>query len=155
MHLSKRAQYAVKALMELCAFQERKGASGVLSLRHVSERGDVPLKFLEQIMMTLKNARFVRSVRGKEGGYELHRRPNEIFIGEVIRAVDGNVAPFGSEAEIRRQIIENENYSGLYMLLLTARNAIAEIMDNTSIADLCARTLEHKEMKRKSPMYYI
>ena len=155
MRLSKKVEYGIVALIELAGQSLAMEQSRLLSLRQISTRSGIPLKFLEQIMMILKNARLVKSVRGKEGGYELARRPNEIFVGEAMRAIDGTVAPFGSEAEISKQIIENENYSGLYTLLLDARNAIATIMDHTSLSDLCTRTLEHKENKRKIPMYYI
>lgn len=151
MKLTKRGEYGLRALLALALFYGQK----TLSLREISIQEKLPVKFLEQIMMTLKRSGFVESVKGKHGGYSLARRPEEITAGEVIRAVDGPLAPVITASEIEKRIRREDHHTGLYSVLLDVRNAISEILDHKSLADICTRSLELSRFKSTRQMYYI
>ncbi len=133
--ISQRGLYALKALIHLA---ERWNA-GTVSTREIAEREGIPEKFLEAILLALKNARIVKSRRGREGGYELRRPPAEIVVGDVVRLLDGPLAPFGDAAELARLVKTEPRHAGLFDLFLDVRNAAAAILDNTTLADLLER----------------
>jgi Rrf2 family protein len=87
--ISQRARYAFKAMVALAHAKPGEG----LQIRQLCEQEKLPRKFLEQILLTLKAAGFVISRRGRDGGYELARGPDQIRIGPMLRAVDGPIAP--------------------------------------------------------------
>jgi Rrf2 family protein len=94
---------------------------------------------LEGILLALKNARVVSSERGREGGYRLRKPPREIFIGDVVRLIDGPLAPFGDVGELQHRVKTEERHPGLFDLFLEVRNAASAIMDRTSLAHLVER----------------
>jgi len=85
MKLSTRGRYGARALMELA----KNFGQGPLSLKEISRRQDIPLKYLEQIAMSLKDAALIKSIRGPSGGYELCRPPAEIRLLEVVETLEG------------------------------------------------------------------
>jgi Rrf2 family protein len=87
--ISQRARYAFKAMVALARVKPGEG----LQIGQLSEQEKLPRKFLEQILLLLKTAGFVTSKRGRDGGYQLLKRPEDIFIGPMLRAVDGPIAP--------------------------------------------------------------
>ncbi len=135
MKVSHRGLYALKALIHLAAAYE----GGLLPARTIAEREEIPEKFLEGILLALKNARVVSSERGREGGYRLRKPPNEIFIGDVVRLIDGPVAPLGDVSELQQRVKTEPRHPGLFDLFLEVRNAAAAIVDHTSLADLLQR----------------
>jgi len=100
----------------------------------------IPEKFLEAILLDLKTARLVESLRGAQGGYLLRRAPSKVFLGEIIRTIDGPLAPMGDAEALRRLVIKDKKHSALYRVLLDVRNAAAGILDHTSLADLAGRS---------------
>mgnify|MGYP001501871313 FL=1 len=110
-----------------------------MSTREIAGREEIPEKFLESILVALKNARIVASRRGREGGYRLRRPPAEIVVGDVVRLVDGPLAPFGDAAELARLVESEARHAGLFDLFLDVRNAAAAILDHTTLADLLER----------------
>lgn len=151
MKLTKRGEYGLKALLALaCVYGQR-----TLSLREISVHEKLPVKFLEQIMMVFKRSGFVESVKGKHGGYSLSRPPKDITVGEVIRAVDGPLAPIATAKEIERRIEREDHHAGLYAVLLEVRNAISGILDHQSLADICTRSTELARSRPEKQMYYI
>ncbi|PYQ48548.1 MAG: transcriptional regulator, partial [Acidobacteria bacterium] len=100
----------------------------------------IPEKFLEGILVTLKNARLLTSQRGREGGYRLRRPPEEILVGEVVRIMDGPLAPFGDAVELAQRVRTEPRHAGLFDLFLDVRNAAAAILDHTSLADVVGRS---------------
>ncbi len=89
MKVSRKSDYALRALFGLMATD---GTTPV-SIRELAERYDVPRRFLEQIMLELKSKGWVRSIAGRDGGFVLAKRPDEITMGEVVRHFDGVLAP--------------------------------------------------------------
>ena len=151
MKLTKKGEYGLRALLALTlAYGQRP-----LSLREISQREKISYKFLEQIMTLLKKARFVQSVKGQFGGYTLSRPPDEINLGEVIRAVEGPLAPLGSAAEIRKRIQAEDRHLGFYYTLLEIRDAIAAIVDKRTLADICESSLKLSGSKSNYQMYHI
>jgi Rrf2 family protein len=142
--ISHRGLYALKALVHLAEAHER----GLTKIHEIAEEESIPEKFLEGILVTLKNARLVASARGREGGYRLRRPPQEILVGEVVRTMDGPLAPFGDAVELAHRVKTEPRHAGLFDLFLDVRNAAAAILDHTSLADLVARNqrvLERRE----------
>ncbi len=141
MKLSKRGEYAMRALIDLAVAHEL--GRPLLALRELSEKEQIPAAFLEQILFQLRSAGFVASVRGKHGGYSLARPTGEIRFGEIIRLIDGPLAPIRcvSQVSYARCTCPDEAHCGLRMLMLDVRNAIAGILDKYTLADVVAITL--------------
>ncbi len=135
MKISNRGLYALKAVTHLAEGYDR----GLVKIHEIASQEGIPEKFLEAILVTLKNARIAVSERGRSGGYRLRRPPSEIKLGEVIRIIDGPLAPLGDVGELQRRVRTEPRHAGLFDILLQVRNAAAEILDNSSLADLVAR----------------
>src|SRR2546426_4197538 len=145
MRISQRGLYALKALIHLAESYDR----GVVKIHEIAEEEAIPEKFLEGILVTLKNARLVTSQRGREGGYRLRRPPEEILLGEVVRIMDGPLAPFGDAVELAHRVRTEPRHAGLFDVLLDVRNAAAAILDHTSLADVVARNRGILEQRRR------
>jgi Rrf2 family protein len=135
MKVSKRGQYGMRAL---CHLAETFG-SGVVQIREIARRETIPAKFLEGILLELKHAGIVRSRRGIDGGYELARLPKEIMLGQIMRVLDGPLAPLGSAAELKELMKTDPRQAGFYSVLMDVRDAAATILDRTSLADVVSR----------------
>ena len=109
---------------------------GAIKIRDIAYEEALPEKFLELILLELKNARMVDSVRGAKGGYQLRRDPAEIYLSEIIRLIDGPLAPFGDAEHLRDLIHRDLPHRALYQVFLDVRDAAASILDNTTLADL-------------------
>ena len=138
MKLSKRGLYALKALIHLAEARDR----GLVRIHEIAEAEEIPEKFLEGILVSLKNARLVASERGRLGGYRLRRPPEEIQVGEVVRMIEGSLAPFGDAVELERRVRTEKRHPGLFDLLLDVRNAAAAILDHASLLSLVERNRE-------------
>jgi Rrf2 family protein len=133
--VSSRGLYALEALLHLAAAHGR----GLVKIHAIAQKEDIPEKFLEGILVTLKHARLVASERGREGGYRLRRPPSEILVGEVMRIMDGPLAPFADAVELAHRVQTEPRHAGLFDLFLDVRNAAAAILDHTSLADVLGR----------------
>jgi Rrf2 family protein len=122
----------------LCHLAEHYG-EGLTHIREIATAEDLPCKFLEGILLALKRAGFVKSRRGNEGGYALARPPEEIMVGEVLRALDGPLAPIANAADLESLMEKNPGQRGFYSLLLDVRNAISNILDSTSLEEILRR----------------
>ena len=128
----------------------RRYNQGAIRIREIAYEEDLPEKFLELILLELKNARMVESVRGANGGYQLRRPPSEIRLSEIIRLIDGPLAPFGDAEQLRSLIDRDAEHRTLYQVFLDVRNAAARILDNTTLADLVSPKDRKKGRKRKT-----
>jgi Rrf2 family protein len=134
MKISQKGLYALQALMMLARHHQQ----GAIKIRDIAYEEGLPEKFLELILLELKNARLVESVRGAKGGYQLRRSPAEIVLSEVIRLIDGPLAPFGDADQLRELIERDLPQRALYQVFLDVRDAAAKILDHTTLADLLA-----------------
>src|SRR5438093_7423053 len=106
MKISQKGLYALQALMMLA----RHYNQGAIRIRDIAYEENLPEKFLELILLELKNARIVDSVRGAKGGYRLKRPPSDIYLSEVIRSIDGPLAPFGDAESLRNLIVPDKDH---------------------------------------------
>src|SRR5450756_1854269 len=114
MKVSQKGLYALQAMMVLT----RRHTQGAIRIRDIAYEENLPEKFLELILLELKNARLVESVRGAKGGYRLRRPPSEIYLSEIIRLIDGAIAPFGDAEQLRGLISRDVEHGGLYQVFL-------------------------------------
>jgi len=114
--------------------------TGVVKIKDIAAEEQLPEKFLEAILLDLKRARFVDSLRGAHGGYQLKRSPGDISLGEVIRKIDGPLAPFEDAESLRQRVKSDSKHRPLFRILLDVRNATANILDHATLSDLCCRS---------------
>ncbi len=131
MRISQKGLYALQALSMLARHPQ-----GVSKIHEIATEEKLPEKFLEIILSELKHARIVESTRGAKGGYRLRRAPAEITLGEVVRLIDGPVAPFADADQLRTLIEQDAKHRAIYSILLEVRNAAASILDHRSVADI-------------------
>ncbi len=141
MRLSKRGEYGLRAMIYLAS---RDSENEVIQIKEIAEHEQIPSKFLEQILLTLKNAGLLNSKMGVGGGYYLARPPEEITLGHIERVLDGPLAPVRCVSQMAYEPCgcPDEKTCGLRLIMLDVRNAIAAILDNTSLADVTARIQE-------------
>ena len=146
MKISQKGLYALQAMMMLA----RRHNQGAIKIREIAYEENLPEKFLELILLELKNARMVESVRGAKGGYALRRPPAEIRLSEIIRLIDGPLAPFGDADQLRALIDKDEPHRALYQVFLDVRDAAAHILENTTLADLISGTSPRRTKGRRT-----
>ncbi|MBI2947510.1 MAG: Rrf2 family transcriptional regulator [Verrucomicrobia bacterium] len=164
MRLTKRGEYALRAMIDLGLAQET--GRPMLQIGEVARKENIPIKFLEAILVELKEAGYLDSKRGKHGGYFLAKPLDTIRIGDVVRKLEGPLAPIAcvSQNFYERCSCPDEAHCGLRMLMLDVRNAISNILDRYTLAQTVEVTLQkirrdglpvpfakHGEPKRKSP----
>jgi len=150
MRLSTKGEYASRAMLELSLRQ----AAAPLHIREISAAQDIPEKFLEQILLQLKRAGYLRSRKGPHGGYSLARPADRISVAEVIRVMDGPLAPIDCVSVTAHEFCPREAFCGLRGLWKETRDAIAAILERTTFADLAHRTAKAKAVfsdRRPSP----
>lgn len=154
MKLSKKGKYALRALVTLGL----SGGQGTLQIQEIADRERIPKKFLEQLLLTLKRAGIVQSVRGKEGGYSLGRPLASMTLGEVIRAIDGPLAPLpcaSRTAPAKCTDCGDMQECWLRAVMLEVQDAIAGVLDHITLADVCKRAEEARQRRPETYMYYI
>ena len=141
MRLSKRGEYGLRAMIMLAGTPHETAPLPVVQIKEISEREKISSKFLEQILLTLKNAGLLHSKMGVGGGYYLARPPSEITLGQIFRVLDGPVAPIKCVSQMAYEPCgcPDEQTCGLRLVMGDVRNAIADILDNTSLADVASR----------------
>jgi Rrf2 family cysteine metabolism transcriptional repressor len=138
MKLSTKGEYAARAVLDLSLNYGQRP----VKIREIAERQDISQKYLETILLTLQRAGVVRSKRGARGGYYLARPPEAISVGEVIRAMDGPLAPIGCVSVTAHEFCPREATCGLKLVWREARDAVANILDHTTFADVCQKDRE-------------
>ncbi|MBI5575929.1 MAG: Rrf2 family transcriptional regulator [Deltaproteobacteria bacterium] len=150
MRLSKKAEYGLRALIYAARFPE----GTTFQIKDLAEKNGIPKKFLELILLELKNAGILRSRRGVGGGYLLDRRPDTIRSSEIIRAIEGPVLQTGETKGKGNQ--EGEEVSpAVWRLVKETSEAIETVLDRWTLADLAREELEAAERKRRHVMYFI
>jgi len=140
MKLSKKGEYALRALIDLgiAAMVGRQ----IVRVSEIAQKEKIPIKFLERVMQQLREAGFVESERGKFGGYRLARPARQIVIGQIVRLIDGPLAPIGcvSQSAYTPCSCPDEAHCGLRMIMIDVRNAIAGVLDRYTLADVVSVT---------------
>jgi Rrf2 family protein len=147
MRLSKRGEYGLRAMIML-ATPGPDGQPSVLQIREISQREQIPAKFLEQILLSLKNAGLLHSKMGVGGGYHLAKPPSEITFGHIVRILDGPLAPVKCVSQMAYEPCgcPDEETCGLRLVMSDVRNAIANLLDGTSLADVTRRVQALREL---------
>jgi Rrf2 family protein len=130
--LTRKGKYGLKALVHLAGMP----AGRLAFVNDIAVANNIPKKFLDAILGELRNAGFVQSRKGKEGGYRLARPAVDIKIGHVIRVLDGPLAPFPCASRTRYQRCDDcdETTCQVRHMMIDVRQAIAEVLDNRSLA---------------------
>ena len=150
MKLSSRTDYALRALFSLVAAGEEQ----LVSTRQLAESNDIPKKFLEQILMEMKQKGWIVSVTGKRGGYRLGKPPGQITMGEVIRHFDGILAPIACVSATGYKCCSQEPVCRFRRLFLDIRNYIARSMDEATLEAVFKAEPVTKEEVFKETLIY-
>jgi Rrf2 family protein len=150
MRLSKKAEYALRALIYAARFPD----GTTFQIRDLAGRNDIPKKFLELILLELKNAGILRSRRGVGGGYLLERHPGEIRAGDIIRVIEG---PVGHSAEPKggKRFPEGPASHAVARLVEETSAAVASVLDRWTLADLAREEQDAEERSRQHVTYVI
>jgi len=132
MKLTSRSEYALLALVYL----SRNKSEGYVSVETIALAQGIPPKFLEQILLALKRAKYVRSSKGQRGGYRLAKPAERITLAEIIRVLDGALAPTQSVSVYFYESTPIEKEKNLVRVFKEIRDYIAEKLENTTLADV-------------------
>jgi len=134
MRITYKGDYALKTILNLSLHY----GSGVVTIHELAKRADIPIKFLEQVLLDLKKGGFVESRRGKVGGYFLARPPAKIRLGEVIRFIDGPIEPIACAD--KGYLGCSDVYKCIFRKIwYRVSNATSEIVDNITFEDLAGQ----------------
>jgi Rrf2 family protein len=136
MRLSTKGEYASRAMLEL----SRRYADGPIHSREISKAQEIPQAFLEQILLLLKRAGYLKSRKGRKGGYVLAKSPERINVAEVIRVMDGPLAPIDCVSVMAHETCPMEKTCGLRWLWKEVRDSVAGILEKTTFADLVRKS---------------
>lgn len=146
MELSCKSEYALLALLELAQIYPN---GEILQIKEIAAHQDIPDRYLEQLLATLRRSGLVRSQRGAKGGYELARQPWKITLHEVIQAIEGDEA---RQRRSQRSDPPTPEQQTLQEIWQQAQTAAIEILQNTTLQDLCER---QDQRLQAGIMYYI
>lgn len=132
MRLSRKSEYACLALIDLAS----NYGEGFVKTRQLAERQNIPREFLVQILFQLRNAGYVKSARGASGGYSLAKPPRKISVAEIVRLMDGALAPVGSVSRFFYDHTPIEQSPKLVRLFTGIRNYVAGKLEKTTFKDL-------------------
>ena len=142
MRVSAKAEYAIKAVLDLAMHQRDE----LIPIQDIAARQAIPQRYLEQVLLALKRSGLLTSKRGSSGGYHLTRPPEEITVGAVLRAVEGESAPF----EVLGR--HGDGYD-LVELWTEIGEAVSRVVDGLTFGELASRARERRAAVRS--MYYI
>ncbi len=134
--MSSKGEYALRALIAL-----GKRGQEVMPVADIAQETHVPVHYLEQILLQLNRCGYLQSKRGAGGGYRLRLNPEEIFIGDVIRQLEGPLAPMNCVSTTRYEWCELEPECLLRPLWAKVRDTVAEVLDRTTLADLLEKRI--------------
>ncbi|MCF8009800.1 MAG: Rrf2 family transcriptional regulator [Clostridiales bacterium] len=136
MKLSTRGHYGLKAMYDLALNYN----NNPVPLKSIARRQNLSNNYLEQLVAMLRKNGLVRGVRGAQGGYVLTKDPADITVGEIIRTLEGPIAPINCVSEVRTNTCQQCNYCIIHILWAQVRDSIAEVLDSTTLADMCHDT---------------
>jgi Rrf2 family transcriptional regulator, cysteine metabolism repressor len=144
MKISYKTDYALKAILDLAAHSE---GGKVVPITDIAGRQDIPMPFLEQIMLLLKKAGVVQSKTGKGGGFFLLKRPEETTLGEIVRLIEGPIEPIACGVRGVPSGCAEEERCAFREVWLNVTDAVSAIVDSVTFSDLMRRTRELREQK--------
>ncbi|ACJ01205.1 RrF2 family transcriptional regulator [Rhodospirillum centenum] len=137
--LSQRCKYALRAAVHLAGLSEQEGCARIAD---IAAAENIPHKFLEAILLDLRKAGLLKSVRGRDGGYRLAKPPEHVSMGDIIRVVEGTIAPIRCASRNRFEPCEdcgNPDECVIRWAMVKARDAMAEVLDRCTLAEAARR----------------
>ncbi len=150
MKLSRKSDYALRALFSLVAYR----GQGPISIRTLSEQNDIPRRFLEQIMLELKSRGWVESIAGRDGGFVLAKKPEDITMGEIVRHFDGILAPIACVSTSHYEPCSQESVCRFRRVMLDIRNYVARLMDGATLSAVFASAIVRRDEVFSAEMSY-
>lgn len=149
MKISFKGDYALKALLDLTLHYKK----GLVKINDIAKRQDIPIKYLEQILLMLKGNGYVKSLRGAKGGYTLAKAPERITLGEIIRLMEGPISPVTCVSKSCYQKCKEESQCVFRPLWNKIRMQTEEIVDQTTFEDM--RKQFEERHNNETSMFYI
>jgi Rrf2 family protein len=153
MKLSKKGEYALRALVCLAS----PNAPAMLSIQEIARREHIPRKFLEQVLLALNKAGIVQSLRGKAGGYSLRTEPAAVTLGDIVRAVDGPLAPLpcaSLEAPVKCADCPSLTQCWLRPVMVEVGAAVNAALEQISLADMGRRAAQSRRNRQAQVLTY-
>jgi Rrf2 family protein len=150
MRFSAKAEYGVKAILELAGQPGREP----VQVRNIAKKQGLPVRFLEQVMNALKKAGLVESVRGAQGGYLLNRSPKEISLGDVLKAIDGQMTETSCISDRKQPKCEDAGNCVVQDVWAEVKNSFINVLNSITLQDIYERKRQ-KERQRKVLMFHI
>ncbi len=141
MKVSTKGDYATRAMQDLALHYDQ----GPIQIEEIARRQHLPVRYLEQILLSLKRAGFLGSKRGVNGGYYLAKHPREITIGAIIRVMEGPIIPIFCVGSGKREICIEEPHCSLRDIWNEVRDAVVRIVDHITLEDLCRQIRVKRE----------
>lgn len=135
MRISRKCEYALRAMTFLASHYKKNP----VQIHEIARREKIPQKFLEQILLQLKQVGLLESKRGIHGGYSLLKPPKRVSLAQVIRLIDGPLAPLGCVSKWAHITCPDEKKCGLRKVMLDVRNVVAEMLEGITLEDACKR----------------
>ena len=148
--LSTKGRYGVKAMFDLAQHM----GEGPISLKSIAERQDISEHYLEQLISGLRKAGLVKSVRGAQGGYLLGKEPDKIKVGDIIRVLEGPIAPTDCVSEEDPECCSKAEFCPTRIIWEKVRNSIADVLDSITLETML-EDAKKREVDRSLYMYYI
>ncbi|MCW2276289.1 Rrf2 family transcriptional regulator [Rhodoblastus acidophilus] len=137
--LTNKGKYGLKAMVHLAGMEP----GALAQVQDIADQNNIPKKFLDQILSELRNAGLVFSKKGKGGGYALAQPAHKISVGQIVRVLDGPLAPIQCASVTAYRPCDDcgdEKGCAVRLMMVKARNAIADVLDNHSLADMRAQS---------------
>ena len=141
MKVSTKGDYATRAMQDLALHYDQ----GPIQIEEIARRQHLPVRYLEQILLSLKRAGFLESRRGVNGGYYLAKHPREITVGAIIRVMEGPIIPIFCVGSGKREICIEEPHCSLRDIWNEVRDAVVRIVDHITLEDLCRQIRVKRE----------
>jgi Rrf2 family protein len=151
--ISKRTQYGLKAMLALGS----RFGQGPTLIATLSKEENIPVKFLELILLDLKSSGLLESKKGPRGGYQLSRNPSTISVGSLIRTMEGPLAPLPCASETAYRPCEecpDVDTCGVRIVMRQVRDAVADVLDRTTLADLIRQSDTARSHSKREPLMY-
>lgn len=150
MKLSTKGRYGVRAMADLA----QHAGEGPISLKNIAERQDISEPYLEQLFSSLRKGGLVKSVRGAQGGYILGKESRDIRIGDIIRILEGPIAPVNCVAEEDPEFCARAEFCATKTIWAKVRDSISEVLDSITLEDV-VKDAAKLDSKRGQYFYYI
>jgi Rrf2 family protein len=154
MKLSKKSEYALRALTYLGS----PDTPELVSIQEIANQENIPKKFLEQVLLALKKAGIVQSNRGKAGGYSLRRAPAGVTLADIVRAVDGPLAPLpcaNASAPVKCPGCPSLETCWLRTVMSEVGEAVNAAFERMTLAEICRRAVQSRQRGIQALRYDI